>query len=87
LQNYEKNLSYKAGFAYIKYGEDEQERIEDRLKKIDAPLYRMLNPDVDRIKMKNVPINLNSTYDYYDLANKDKEFLKEGVSKKTYKVN
>jgi hypothetical protein len=47
----------------------------------------MLNPDVDRFKMKGVPINLNSTYDYYDYQNKNKEFLKEGVSKKTFSVN
>lgn len=47
--------------------------------RIDAPLYKLLNPQLEKIKAKSVPYHLNSTYDYcdpYDI----KEQMKEEIT-------
>mmetsp|Transcript_1511 Transcript_1511/g.1485 ORF Transcript_1511/g.1485 Transcript_1511/m.1485 type:complete len:82 (+) Transcript_1511:1764-2009(+) len=65
LQLYNDNMKYKDGLTYIKYSEAEEEELHDRLQKIDQPIYRMLNPEIKRIKYKDVPYKLESSFDVY----------------------
>ena len=52
--------------AYYKYSEQEEDELKDRLQKLDKPLYSILNPETDRIKMRLVPHKLESRFDYID---------------------
>ena len=56
--------------TYIKYGEKQEEDVNNRLQKIDKKLYYMLNPDTERIQMPNkntvnnhIPYTLTSPFD------------------------
>ena len=53
---------------------------------MDAPLYRMLNPETERVKLRIVPYKLKSQYDYYEPKVYSKEYMKEGVSQLSFKV-
>ena len=48
---------------------------------MDGQLYKILNPESERMKVKFVPYNLNSTHDYYQGRKKlNTDFVKEGIS-------
>jgi len=49
--------------AFIKYSEDEEQTLRDKLKGLDKPLYKILNPELDRMRMRHVPYSLDSPYD------------------------
>ena len=61
LQQYNDNQKLSQGLTYIKYSEQEEEHLNDRLQKIDKPLYYMLNPETKRLQYKNVPYKLESS--------------------------
>ena len=60
--------------TYIKYGEKQEEDVNNRLQKMDKKLYYMLNPDTERIKMPHqsnthhIPYTLTSPFDQTNIA-------------------
>ncbi|CDW83304.1 UNKNOWN [Stylonychia lemnae] len=87
LQHYEENVKYKNGFNYFKYTDQEQEDLSFRLKKMDNQLYNLLNPEAERVKIKNVPYNLSSNYDVYDQQkHSESNYYREGITQLSFKV-
>lgn len=49
LYEHDDQAQYKKDQTYIKYSEDKEEELTGRLSNLDKPLYRMLNPELERI--------------------------------------
>ncbi|TNV82453.1 hypothetical protein FGO68_gene8416 [Halteria grandinella] len=65
LQQYEEGERRSGMQTVLKYGEREEEEVNNRLSKIDKKLYYMLNPSTERIQTRVVPYQLESPYDFH----------------------